>query len=90
MKSSCRDAWYVNQNKIAVGFLKITFYSLEKVISLLDEKVCVFSVIASQSLKSFSEQDSNLKPGLRISRKDRKYVFANWFFKVPAYALVFT
>ena len=42
----------VNENKIAVGLLEITFYSLEKVISLLDEKACVFSVIASQSLKS--------------------------------------
>ena len=34
--------WYANQNKIAVGFLKITFYSFEKVTSLLDEKACVF------------------------------------------------
>ena len=44
--------WQVNENKIAVGFLEITFYLLEKVISLLDEKACVFSVMASQSLKS--------------------------------------
>ena len=30
--------WQVNQNKIAAGFLKITFYSLGKVTSLLGEK----------------------------------------------------
>ena len=34
--------WYANQNKIGVGFLKITFYSFEKVTGLLDKKVCVF------------------------------------------------
>ena len=44
--------WSVNQNKIALGFLKTTCYSLGKVISLLGEKVC-FSVIALKSLKSF-------------------------------------
>ena len=43
--------WHFYQNKIAVGFLKITFYSLGKVTSLLGEK-SVFSVIASKSLKS--------------------------------------
>ena len=51
VKSSCRAAM-VRQNKIAVGFLKITFYSLEKVTSLLDENVCGLSVSASKSLKS--------------------------------------
>ena len=44
--------WYVNQTNIAVGFLKISFYSLGKVTSLLGEK-SVFSVIASKSLKFF-------------------------------------
>ena len=29
---------------------------------------------------TFSEQDSNLKPGLHISRKDRKHLFADRFF----------
>ena len=60
---------------------------------LLGEK-SVFSVIASKSLKSsfltFSEQESNLKPGLHISRKDRKHMFANRCFKLSLYALVFT
>ena len=32
--------WHVNQNKMAVGFRKTTSYSLEKVTSLLGEKVC--------------------------------------------------
>ena len=31
-----------------------------------------------------------LKPGLPISCKDRKHMFANTFFKLSAYALVFT
>ena len=43
--------WHVCQNRIALGFLKMTFYSLGKVTSLLREK-SVFSVIASKSLKS--------------------------------------
>ena len=30
--------WHVYQNKIAAGFLKINFYSLGKVTSLLGEK----------------------------------------------------
>ena len=30
--------WYVYQNKVAVDFLEITFYSLRKVTSLLGEK----------------------------------------------------
>ena len=38
----------------------------------------------------FSEQDSNLKSGLRTSHKDRKQMFANRCFKLSAYALVFT
>ena len=33
--------WHVNQNKIAVGFLWITFYSLKKVTNLT-EKVFFF------------------------------------------------
>ena len=33
---------HVNQNKITIGFLKITFYSLEKVTSLLGEKSVFF------------------------------------------------
>ena len=37
--------WYVYQNKIAVGFLEITFHSTGKVTSLLGEE-SVFSVIA--------------------------------------------
>ena len=61
--------WYVNQNKIAVGLLKITFYSLGKVRSLLGGKVC-FSVIASKSLKSslldVFRTRLRLKPGLHI------------------------
>ena len=40
--------WYIYQNKVVVGFLKITFYSLEK---LYWVKKSVFSVIASKSLK---------------------------------------
>ena len=44
--------WYVNQNKIAVGFLEITFYLLGKVTSLLGERSAFFSVIASKSFKS--------------------------------------
>ena len=32
--------WQVNQNKMAVGFLETTCYSLGKVTSLLGEKVC--------------------------------------------------
>ena len=43
--------WHVNENKIVVGFLKITFYALRKVTSSLAEKVC-FSFIALKSLKS--------------------------------------
>ena len=43
--------WHVNQNKIAVGFLEITFILLVKVISLLGEK-SVFSAITSKPLKS--------------------------------------
>ena len=31
-----------------------------------------------------------LKPGLPISCKDRKHMFANTFFKLSLYALVFT
>ena len=85
--------WYVNQNKIALGFPKINFIHSRKVTSFLSEKVC-FSVIASKSLKllrlTFSEQDSNLKPGLHISRKDCKHMFAYRFFKLSTYALVFT
>ena len=42
---------HVNLTKMAVGFLKTTFYSLGKVTSVLYEKVC-FSVIALKSLKS--------------------------------------
>ena len=34
--------WHVDQNKIAVSFLKITFNSLEKVTSLLGEKFVFF------------------------------------------------
>ena len=34
--------WHVNQNKMTVGFLKTTCYSLGKVTSLLGEKVCFF------------------------------------------------
>ena len=34
--------WYVNQNKMAVGFLKVTCYSLWKETSLLGEKVLYF------------------------------------------------
>ena len=34
--------WYVYQNKVPVGFLEITFYSLGKVRSLLGEEVCFF------------------------------------------------
>ena len=30
--------FHVNQNKTPVGFLKLTFYSMRKVTSLLDEK----------------------------------------------------
>ena len=37
--------WHVNQNKIAVGFLKIAFYSLGKVISLLGEKSAFLSLL---------------------------------------------
>ena len=45
--------WYVYQNKVAVAFLEITFYSLGKVTSLLGAREkSVFSVIASKSLKS--------------------------------------
>ena len=33
--------WHVNQNKMAVDFLKITCYSLGKVTSLLGGKVCL-------------------------------------------------
>ena len=43
--------WHVNQNKIVVGFLWITFYLLGKVTSLLCENFA-FSVIASESSKS--------------------------------------
>ena len=43
--------WHVYQNKIAVGFLVITIYSLGKVTSLLSEKF-VFSVCVSKSFKS--------------------------------------
>ena len=79
---------------MAVGFLETTCYSFGKVTSLLGEKVCFFSVIALKSLKSscltFSEQDSNLNPGLHVSRKDRKHMFANSSFKVSRYALIFT
>ena len=42
--------WHVNQNKIAVGFPKITFYLLRKVTSLLVKKSVFLSVIASKSL----------------------------------------
>ena len=31
-----------------------------------------------------------VKPGLHISRKDRKHMVANTFFKLFTYALVFT
>ena len=34
---------------------------------------------------AFSEQDSNLKPGLHMSRNDRKHMFANRFFKLSTY-----
>ena len=34
--------WHVNQNKSAVSFLKITFYLLMKLTSLLSEKVFFF------------------------------------------------
>ena len=34
--------WYVYQNKVALRFLEITFYSLGKVTSLLGGKVCFF------------------------------------------------
>ena len=57
--------WHVNQNKMAVDFLKTTCYPLGKVTSLLGEKLC-FSVIALKSLKSslfdIFRKDSNLKP----------------------------
>ena len=43
--------WHVDQNKMAVGFLKTTCYSLGKMTSLQGEKIC-FSVIAFKSLKS--------------------------------------
>ena len=34
--------WHVNKNKMALGFLKTTCYSLGKVTSVLGEKVCYF------------------------------------------------
>ena len=42
--------WYAYQNKVALGFLEITFSSLRKV-TRVKKSVC-FSVIASESLKS--------------------------------------
>ena len=33
--------WHINQNNIAVSFLKVKIYSLRDVISLLCEKVCL-------------------------------------------------
>ena len=73
--------WHVNQNKMAVGFIKTTCYSIGKVTSLLGEKVCFFSVIPLKSLKSslfdIIRKDWNLTPGLHISRKDRKHMFTN-------------
>ena len=59
--------------------------------SLLDEKVCVFSVIASKSLKSslFNIFRARLKLK-EVSHKDRKHMFANRCFKLSTYALVFT
>ena len=47
--------------KIAVGFLKITFYSLGKVTSLVSETLCfVMSSLQNVLCLTFSEQDSNL------------------------------
>ena len=57
--------WQVNQNKIAVGLLKITFYSLGKV-----QVYCFLSLLRNLlniPCLTFSEQDSNLKPDLHIS-----------------------
>ena len=42
--------WHVNQNKIAIGFLKMTFYSLTESNKFTARK-SIFSVIASKSLK---------------------------------------
>ena len=81
---------HVNQNKMAVGFLKITCYSLGKVTSLLGEKVWFFCHCFESSLFDIFRKGLNLKPGLHISRKDRKHIFANRSFKLSTYALVFT
>ena len=43
--------WHINQNKIVVDFLWITFYSLEEVTSLLREKLCFFLSLL-QSLRN--------------------------------------
>ena len=80
VKSSFRAAMLI-ELKIAVGFLKITFYSFEKVTSLLDEKVCVFSLIASKSLKSSLFNIFLNKT--RISRKVRRHMFTNRFLSFP-------
>ena len=86
--------FFIYQNKIAVGFLEITFYSLGKVTSLLGEKSVFFchcfKIFEIFPRLTFAEQDSNLKPGLHISRKDRKHMFANKFFTLSTSALVFT
>ena len=69
-------------NKITVGFLNITFYSLRKVTSLLGKKV-YFSVIASKSLKSSLFDIFRARLKLKASRKDRKHMAANTFLSFP-------
>ena len=58
------------------------------------KRLLFFSVIASKSLKcsllDIFRTDLNLKSGLYISHKNRKHMFANKFFKLSTYALVFT
>ena len=79
--------WSVNQNKIAVGFLESTFYSLEKVISLLDEKPAFFCHCFTIFEIFFVQHFQNkTRTGLRISRKDRKHMSADRLFKLSACA----
>ena len=85
--------WHVYQNKIAVCLLKITFYSLGKVTSLLGEK-SAFSVIVSKSLKSSLFDNCRTRLELKAwspcKSQGSKHMFANMFLKLSRYALVFT
>ena len=85
--------WHVNQNKIAVGFLKITFYSLGKVTSLLGEKL-VFSTIASKpltySLTDICRTRLELKAWSPYKPQgSQAHVGEHVFFKLPTYSLIF-